>query len=210
MRFLRRPVLLLGLLLAPLPRLAGQPSAALGTGVDKAGWDRRFKLGASSLLGIPSFGVERPLARPGRTFQWDVAISPWASVNGYPFQLAMFTAERRAYREATGQGWYAGLHLGVGLFRLQRWDYSDTTIYHEGGNFMVGGSFGHVWRTRRGTTLDVYAGAGTVQSAYKSYDRLTGSRNDTAELWNLSGEWLPYRTGIAIGIPRRRSGDARP
>lgn len=210
MRFLRRSLLLFGLVLAPLPRLAGQPSAASGTGVDPTDWDQRLKIGASSLVGIPSIGVERRLARPGRTFQWDLMVSPWASVNGYPFQLAVFTVERRAYRRPEGEGWYAGLHLGVGLFRLQRWDYSDTTIYHEGGNFMVGGTVGRVWRTKRGLMLDAYAGAGTVQSAYKSYDRLTGSRNDTAELWNLSGEWLPYRTGIAIGLPRRRSADARP
>lgn len=180
------------------PRVAAR---AFERGDSTAG-ARRIKIGASTLVGIPSIGFERPLARAGRTFQWDLMVSPWVSVGGYPFEFAVGTAEWRAYRGGRTEGWYAGLHAGVAAFRLQRWDYRDTTIYHEGASFIGGGTVGRVWRTRRGWLIDAYMGGGTTQSLYKSYDRLTGSRADAAKLWNISSEFLPYRTGLSIGLPR--------
>ncbi len=164
--------------------------------------DVRVKVGASALLGIPLLGIERPLRRPGRSFQWDVLVSPWRSVDGYPFEFVVGTAEWRAYRRETRDGWYAAWHLGAGLFRLRKPEYADTTLYQEGGSLLGGASVGHVWQVRPGWTVDAYLGGGTIQSLYKGYDRLTGRRYDGARLWNVSGEWLPYRVGVAIGIPR--------
>ena len=201
MPMLRRSLVLFALVTMPLTGLSAQRVVPGSSVADSADWERRIKLGASALLGIPSVGVERPLARAGRTFQWDLMISPWVSVGGYPLEFAVGTAEWRAYRDGRTVGWYAGLHAGVAAFRLQRWDYRDTTIYHEGASFVGGGTVGRVWRTRRGWIVDAYIGGGTVQSLYKSYDRLTGSRADAAKLWNISGELLPYRTGVSIGLP---------
>lgn len=164
--------------------------------------DRRLKVGASTLLGIPMLGVERPLGRPRRSFQWDVMLSPWRSVDDYPFQFLVGTAEWRYYRRDSRDGWYTALHIGAGAFRLRRPDYADTTLYQEGAALLGGASVGRVWRLRAGWSIDAYLGGGTVQSLYKGYDRLTGSRYDGARLWNVSGEWLPHRVGLMIGVPR--------
>ena len=198
---IRRALVLCTLVVLPLSALASQSVGRRFAGPDSAPVTRRIKIGASTLLGIPSVGVERPLARAGRTFQWDLLVSPWVSVGDYPLEFAIGTAEWRAYRGGRTEGWYAALHAGVAAFRLQRWDYRDTTIYHEGASFLGGGTVGRVWRTRRGWLIDVYMGGGTTQSLYKSYDRLTGSRADGAKLWNISAEFLPYRTGLSIGLP---------
>ena len=198
---LRRSIAIFALATVPLCRVAGQSARPGSEGGDSTSAERRIKIGASTLIGIPSIGVERPLARAGRTFQWDLLVSPWVSVGGFPLEFVVGTAEWRAYRDGRTDGWYAALHAGVAAFRLQRWDYRDSTIYHEGASFLGGGTFGRVWRTRRGWIVDAYIGGGTVQSLYKSYDRLTGSRADAAKLWNISGELLPYRTGLSIGLP---------
>lgn len=201
MLILRRSIVLLVLLAGPLRGIGAQGADSGSVRSYSAAAERRIKIGASTLIGIPSIGVERPLARAGRTFQWDLMVSPWVSVGGYPLEFAIGTAEWRAYRDGRTDGWYAALHTGVAAFRLQRWDYRDTTIYHEGASFLGGGTFGRVWRTRRGWLIDAYVGGGTTQSLYKSYDRLTGSRADLARLWNISAEFLPYRTGLSIGLP---------
>lgn len=164
--------------------------------------ERRVKIGASSLLGLPSVGVERALRRDGRTFQWDVTLSPWASVEGYPFQFMLAIAEWRRYRTEAGVGGYWALNTGAGLFRLRRPDYRDTTLYQEGGTLVAGASVGYVWRLRSGRTIDAFVGGGTMQSLYKGYDKLTGRRYDGAKLWNISAEILPFRSGLSIGLPR--------
>lgn len=163
-----------------------------------------LKVGASSLLGIPMLGVERPLLRAGRSFQWDVMLSPWRSVDGYPLEFLVGIAEWRFHRRPTQDGLYWAVHLGAAAFRLRRPDYRDTTLYQEGAGVLAGASVGHVWRSRSGRTVEAYIGVGTVQSLYKGYDRATGRRYDGATLWNVSGEWLPYRTGVSVGFPRRR------
>lgn len=164
----------------------------------------RLKIGASTFAGIPSVGVERALRGRGRSFQWDATLSPWASVEGYPFQFALAIAEWRRYRANDRSGTYWALNTGAGLFRLRRPDYRDTTLYQEGGSLVAGASVGHVWRLRSGRTIDAYVGGGTIQSLYKGYDKLTGRRYDGAKLWNISSEILPFRTGISIGLPVRR------
>jgi hypothetical protein len=163
-----------------------------------------LKIGASSLLGIPMLGVERPLNDPKRSVQWDVMLSPWRSVQGYPLEFLVGIAEWRFHRRETRDGLYVAVHLGAAAFRLRRPDYRDTTLYQEGAGVLAGASMGRVWRSRSGRTVEVYLGVGTVQSLYKGYDRATGRRYDGARLWNVSGEWLPYRTGLSVGLPRRR------
>ena len=168
-----------------------------------AGSAALLKLGASSLLGLPMLGVDRPLRDAKRSFQWDVMLSPWRSVQGYPLQFAVGTAEWRLYRRPARTGWYAAWHVGAAVFRLQKPFYRDTTLYQEGGALLAGASVGHVWRLRGGRTVEAYLGAGTVQSLYKGYDRATGRRYDGARLWNVSGEFLPYRTGLNLSVPLR-------
>lgn len=164
----------------------------------------RIKIGATTAVAIAHVGVERSLQREGRTFQWDVMVSPWQSVDGYPLTFASGVAEWRFYKDAEAKGWYAALSTGAVAFRLQRTDYRDTTLYQEGAGLLFGGSVGRVWQLRSGWTIDTYVGGGTIQSLYKGYDRATGRRYDGAELWNVSGELYPFRTGLMVGLPWRR------
>ena len=164
----------------------------------------RIKVGATSLVGVAHVGVERTLAREGRAFQWDVMLSPWQSVDGYPLTFVSGVAEWRFYKNHEAKGWYAALNTGAVAFRLQRTDYRDTTFYQEGAGLLFGGSVGRVWQLRSGWSIDAYLGGGTIQSLYKGYDRATGQRYDGAELWNVSGELYPFRTGLMVGLPWRR------
>ena len=68
---IRRAMVLFTLVVLPVSGLAPQSVARRFAGPDSALVTHRIKLGASTVLGIPSVGVERPLARAGRTFQWD-------------------------------------------------------------------------------------------------------------------------------------------
>ena len=116
-------------------------------------------------------------------------------------QFLIGVAEWRYYARPDREGLYTGLHVGGALFRLQKWNYRDTARYQEGGSFLGGGVVGGRWTIAHDVLVDVWLGGGTVQSLYKGYDLLTRRRYDGAKLWNISGELLPYRTGIAVGIP---------
>ena len=69
-----------------------------------AGSAALLKVGASSLLGIPMLGVERPLHDAKRSFQWDVMLSPWRSVEGYPLEFIVGVAEWRFHRNDARDG----------------------------------------------------------------------------------------------------------
>ena len=77
---IRRSIVIGALTAVPLCGVAAQGAGRATEQADSTFAERRIKIGASTLLGIPSFGVERPLARAGRTFQWDLTVSPWVSV----------------------------------------------------------------------------------------------------------------------------------
>lgn len=193
-------VILVLLALAPIGAQSGAPVAPAG---DDGPWSR-LKVGATTLVAVPHVGVERSLRRSRRSFQWDLLVSPWLSADGGPFTFAVATAEWRFYRSDRETGWFTAVNVGGAVFRLRRPDYRDTTLYQEGMSGMVGGSVGYVWQRRSGRTVELYVGAGSIQSLYKGYDALTDSRVDGARLWNVSGEFLPYRTGVQLGLPRRR------
>lgn len=194
---------IVGCVLAAASTLAPRRAATQSSARGAAPSPTTVKGGVSTLLGIPHVGRERPLRAPGRSFQWDVMLSPWRSVEGYPFQFLVGAAEWRWYRRPDRSGWYAAVHAGAVAFRLRRPDYRDTTLYQEGAGVLGGATVGYQLRRPGGWALDLYAGGGTVQSLYKGYDRLTGSRYDGAKLWNVSGEFYPYRVGAMLGRTRR-------
>lgn len=191
--------------LVPAHSLPAQVPGPSGRPADVASLDGpRWTVGASTLLGIPMLGRERPLLAARRAFQWDVMVSPWRSVDGYPLEFVVGTAEWRWYRRASRTGPYGAMHVGAAAFRLRRPDYRDTTLYQEGAGLLGGVSVGYLVATRRGWRLDAYLGGGTIQSLYKGYDRRTQRRYDGAKLWNVSGEWWPYRIGVQVAPPPRR------
>ena len=152
---------------------------------------------ASTVYGVPQVAYELPLG-PKRSLQFDVMISPWRSRDGAPQQFGIFIAEWRHHYHERGDGPYVGGHVGIAIFRLQRWDYKDTEFYQEGIGALGGVTVGYEKRLRDPWSLDLFAGGGTAQSKYKGYSFLTGDRYDGEDGWNESGEWLFYRGGLML------------
>jgi len=153
--------------------------------------------GLSALVLIPNIGIETPLSNKF-TLQVDVAASFWKSVNGGPFQFVTLTPELRYHFKENSNGFYIGTHLGGSIFKVQKWNYSDTDHYQKGINYFVGGTIGYQLEITQKIGLDVFLGGGTQQAFYKGYDESTNTRYETAKDYNKSGEWIPYRGGIMI------------
>jgi hypothetical protein len=152
---------------------------------------------ATTLLGFPSLGYEKPL-NPHFSFHLDAIGSPLNSYNDMPLRFLIITPEVRYYPSKDHRGFYAGAHIGGSTFKLQKYGYEDTTYYQKGYNYMMGASFGYVYFVSEKIALEAFIGGGSIQSFYKGYDTTTGERYDGAEKFNKSGEWLPYRGGISI------------
>lgn len=151
-------------------------------------------------IGIINAGMEFSLSSQF-TIQGDVFISPWKSIVNHRALVAMGHIEGRYYLRERYDGWYAGIHVGGGVFELTKWNYTGTNKFQRGFNFMVGGTIGYQWDISYRWGLDFYLGGGTVQSFYKGYDQLPGkfiTRYEKSSPWNKSGEFLPYRGGIML------------
>jgi Protein of unknown function (DUF3575) len=151
--------------------------------------------GLTSLVLVPNIGFETKVGEK-LTFQTDILVSFWESVNGKPLKIVMITPEIRYHFKEINNGFYAGGHIGFGLFKLQKWNYTGGGIIQEGFNYYIGGTVGYEKKIADRWMLDFYLGAGSVQSFYKAYDN--GIRTDGADNYNKSGEFLPYRGGVMI------------
>lgn len=155
---------------------------------------------ASALIGVVEVAHERP-AGDRTTLHLAASGAYWQSFDGAPLQFLMLLAELRRHADLRVLGWrpYAGLHAGATLFRLQKWEYWDTSLYQEGVGVIAGATFGFERPIGAGWVLDAYVGGGTHQSLYRGFDLTTGERYDKPEGLNKSGEWLPYRLGLMLG-----------
>lgn len=158
--------------------------------------------GVTALLGVPSVGYER-VTGERTSFQFDVTVSPWRSVGGAPLLFMMLVPEWRYHRKPGHTGLYVGAHLGATVFKVQKWNYRNTEFYQEGFGFILGGTVGYKKPLGDRWMLDTFFGGGTAQSLYKGYSMVTGERYDGAKLWNVSGEWVPYRGGVMIAYRPR-------
>jgi hypothetical protein len=153
--------------------------------------------GLTALALMPHLGIETKIGTK-YTFQADVLMSLWKSVNDKPLQIIMITPEIRYHFKESLEGFYTGAHIGVGAFKVQKWNYSDTDEYQEGINYYIGITVGYKQKLSEKVMLDFFLGAGSIQSFYKGYITETGERYDGAQGYNKSGEFLPYRGGIMI------------
>jgi Protein of unknown function (DUF3575) len=149
--------------------------------------------GLSALVLMPNVAVETKIADK-YTFQTDILASFWESINGKPFKILMITPEIRYHFKEINNGFYAGGHIGFGLFKLQKWNYTNQGTVQEGFNYYVGATIGFQKKISDKFMLDFYIGGGDIQSFYKAYK--DGVRTDGAEGYNKSGEFLPYRVGV--------------
>lgn len=165
-------------------------------------------------IGVINAGLEYQLSNKF-TAQGDVLISPWKSFVGHEAQIYMGTLEGRYYFKEAFKGWHIGANLSVGTYILQKptyWNdnvfvdaqvgvptqYINSQLYQKGFSFLLGVEGGYQFRLADNWNMDIFAGIGNSQDFYKGYVRGTGERYDSAEGFNRSGEWLPYRGGVMI------------
>ncbi|MCY0967728.1 DUF3575 domain-containing protein [Chryseobacterium wangxinyae] len=165
-------------------------------------------------IGVINAGLEYQLSNKF-TAQGDVLISPWKSFAGHEAQIYMGTLEGRYYFKEAFKGWHIGANLSVGTYILQKptyWNdnvfvdaqvgvptqYINSQLYQKGFSFLLGVEGGYQFRLADNWNMDIFAGIGNSQDFYKGYVRGTGERYDSAEGFNRSGEWLPYRGGVMI------------
>lgn len=162
-------------------------------------------------IGVLNVGVEKQISQK-YTLQGDVMISPWKSFAGHEFQYYSFSLEGRYYFNEAFSRWYIGANIAASAFVLQKWNYwSDapyindkneefvsSNLYQKGVSLIVGVTGGYQFKVSDRWNIDVYATVGTSQDFYKGYDRTTGQRYESAQKFNKSGEFLPYRGGVMI------------
>lgn len=170
---------------------------------------------ATALILVPNFGVELHLA-PGYTAQLDVLGSFWDSVgeDRDPYHINETFVEARKYSQDNNQGWFAGAHVGFGMFTIQKVNafviydqYQDPDTYSDVPNTFQSGragfyglSFGYKKALNERWALEAFIGGGLVQSNYKGYagfTRVDVLPGDTRE-FNRSGEWVLYRGGLML------------
>lgn len=162
----------------------------------------RLKLNASALIGIPGIAYERALT-DRTSFNIDATASLWRSVRGAPFQFLTIIPEWQIHSRRERLGYYAGIHLGASVYRLQKWNYWGTRLYQEGYSTLLGATIGYKSKLTESLILDAFVGGGSQHGRYRGYDGATGEVYAGADRLDESREWLPYRAGIMIGYHLR-------
>ncbi len=177
----------------------------------------RIKANAfSALILIPNVGSEFRISDK-LSVQLDVSASFWNSFNGTPFQFVQVFPELRYYTNQDNTGFFAGAHIGFGMFHLtkNRFPFSVSGqkypkgTYQTGRNNYYGITIGYNYFFNRHWGMELLLGGGSSQSNYKGYNA-EGDRIDnidssdpenpviTTSGFNKSGEWLPYRGGVML------------
>lgn len=151
----------------------------------------------TTLLGVPHMGIETSIGKKS-TLQLDLLASPWKSVDGKPLQFYIFIPEYRYHFKDKYDGFYVGGHIGATAFNFQKWNYLNTDLYERGFGYLIGVTVGYQKKINDRFLLDCFLGGGNQQAFYHGYKISSGERYETAENWNKSGEWLPYRGGVMI------------
>jgi hypothetical protein len=151
----------------------------------------------TTLLAIPSVGIETSIGKKA-TFQFDILASPWKSVDGKPRQFYTFTPEYRYHFKEKYNGFYAGAHIGASIFNFQKWNYLNTDKYEKGVGYFIGSTIGYEVKINDKFMLDCFLGGGWHQGFYKGYYIGTNERYESAQKYNKSGEWIPYRGGVMV------------
>ncbi|MDV2447458.1 hypothetical protein CMU93_08080 [Elizabethkingia anophelis] len=151
-------------------------------------------------LGILNVGYEHAFNQHW-TGQADIFISPWKSFAGRHLQIYMGHVEARYYFTKAMEKWYVGANAGMGVYNMQKWNYwSLNDRYQKGFNFMLGATIGYQVKLSNRWSIDLYVGGGTSQSFYHGWykDKYPRQRYDSAQAWNKSGEFIPFRGGAMI------------
>ncbi len=173
--------------------------ALLFTGFTFAQTEVKFNT-ATALLLIPNAGVEFQLGARG-SFQLDGLVSFWDSFDGKPLHIVQIFPEYRRYSKPNMRGWFVGIHMGFGMFTLTKYGYPDHA-YQSGRNTYYGLSIGYKKSLGENWAIEAFLGGGNQHAHYRGYDSNTRTRVDIKpdenRMFNLSGEWIPYRGGFMI------------
>ncbi len=173
---------------------------------------------ATAPLLIPNFGIGLQTSEKS-VIQLDVLASFWNEfplLNNTPLHLNQTFLEYRRYSKAGANGWFVGVHVGFGMFTLQKpnylvlydyydpnatWQLQDKTKYQSGRAMFYGLTFGYAWKLNNRWGLEVFAGGGLTQSWYKGYDndvRVDHLEETYYRSFNGSGEVALYRGGLML------------
>ena len=165
-------------------------------------------------IGMLNAGVEYQLNKKW-TLQGDVFISPWKSFAGKYAQVYMIGFDGRYYFNEAFKHWYIGGNISFSRYIIQKYNYwndnnyqytpespiyKSSDLYQNGFSYIIGATVGYQFELGKNWNMDLYVGAGSIQSYYKGYHKELGVRYDTdpTREYNQSGEWLPYRGGVMI------------
>lgn len=151
----------------------------------------------TTLLTAPNIGIETSVGKK-TTLQVDILALPWKSINGIPRQFYTLTTEFRYNFKEQNNGFYIGAHIGASKYNFQKWNYLKTDYYEIGHGYFIGSTIGYKAKINDKFYLDCYLGGGWHQGFYKGYLISSGERYETAQHYNKSGEWLPYRGGVMV------------
>ena len=146
-------------------------------------------------VGVVNMSAETKLADKW-TLNGDLVYSPWESLDGNPMKVGQAIAEGRYYPKGVFDGFYVGAYAGYHkMFKFTKWNYINKDKYQKGDGMSFGATLGYQLKLGDRWGLDMYAGYGWQHSEYKGYI------NSTGEMYvdkNGSGEWLPYKLGVAF------------
>ena len=177
---------------------------------------RKIYIKANALflpIGVLNAGLEYQLNKK-MTLQGEVFISPWKSFAGKDAQVYMLGLEGRYYFTEAFKHFYVGANISAARFIIQKYNYwgsgtyqytptspvyNRADVYQDGYSVMLGATVGYQFELGPKWNMDLFLGAGTIQSFYKGYVHGLDVRYDADERgYNKSGEILPYKGGIMI------------
>ena len=170
--------------------------------------------GLYALVGVVKPAVEFRLTKHS-TYQAEIVYSTWLSINNHPMYFGIFMNEYRYYFKESNHGFYAAANVGMMAFNMSKPEFSNGTIrlqnrYCKGNGFMFGLALGYEYKFAKRWLLDVYFGYSFMESRYNGYS-LDGEINmyphrpdwkepEYPDPYNGSGEWLPNKFGLSIGV----------
>lgn len=170
-----------------------------------------FKTNIPSLfLGIPNIGLEFQVGKKS-SLQLDVLGSFWDTVDGAPLHINQTFLEYRLYSKSTISEWFIGVHVGYGMFTIQKpYDfiihprYATTEdpdgAFRSGRSVFHGVTIGYKKILNSRFSLELFLGGGYTMSHYKGYNGLerTDITPENYRPFNGSGEVLIYRGGAML------------
>lgn len=164
-----------------------------------------IKLNSVVALGIVNPAVEFRVFNKGsvQLEGWGVYAPRNYLGTGYPCSLALMYGEFRFYPKVVFKGFFCGVHIGGGVYRLNKnilpiFGYlKEPKSIQVGQNIIVGLTVGYHFTFNKHWGLEIVAGYGRQFSTYEAY---TPQKDVTVLHRELNGsaEYLPTKAGVLV------------